>query len=111
MDEIATSVEVVYATLEVQEVVPIPFAQGMTVEMAVQRSGLLDRYPEIEALGCVVGIYGQRVELERVLAAGDRVEICRPLASDPRQMRRALLASGRVMGGADLATATKPGSR
>jgi hypothetical protein len=34
-----------------------------------------------------------------VLAAGDRVEICRPLRADPRQMRRDLVAEGRVMGG------------
>jgi len=34
------------------------------------------------------GIYGRRVPLDTQLADGDRVEILRPLAADPKEARR-----------------------
>lgn len=34
------------------------------------------------------GIYGRRVPLDTLLADGDRVEILRPLAADPKEARR-----------------------
>jgi putative ubiquitin-RnfH superfamily antitoxin RatB of RatAB toxin-antitoxin module len=37
--------------------------------------------------------------VDRPLQPGDRVEICRPLRTDPRDLRRMLQASGQVMGG------------
>ena len=36
-----------------------------------------------------------------MLQLGDRVEICRPLISDPREMRRQFIALGKVMGQQD----------
>jgi len=38
--------------------------------------------------GNQVGIFGKRVSLETRLADGDRVEIYRPLAMDPKESRR-----------------------
>jgi len=94
------SVEVVYATAAEQRIVTVRFSPGMTAARAVDLSGLLDAYPAIARHERVLGIHGTRVDPERRLEPGDRVEICRPLNVDPRTMRRVLAASGKVMGGA-----------
>ena len=52
---------------------------GATVRDALAASGL-------EGPAC--GIFGKRVALDRKLAEGDRVEIYRPLALDPKEARR-----------------------
>lgn len=39
--------------------------------------------------GCVVGVWGRVVEPSAFLGDGDRVEIYRPLAADPKSARRA----------------------
>lgn len=45
-----------------------------------------------------VGIYGREVARSRVLRPGDRLEIYRPLAADPKETRRRLAREGRTMG-------------
>ena len=52
---------------------------GATVRDALAASGLD---------GHACGIFGKRVALDRKLADGDRVEIYRPLAMDPKEARR-----------------------
>jgi len=84
------SVEVVYALPDTQHIVRIPHQRGLTAERAVHLSGLLDAHPAIKQQPLVLGIFGTRVPLDHVLAAGDRVEICRPLVKDPRERRREL---------------------
>ena len=92
------TVEVVYATAETQCVVAVPFTPGLTAGQAVEHSCLIDDYPEIQRLSLVLGVFGERVEEARKLVPGERVEICRPLQQDPREMRSNLVASGGVMG-------------
>ncbi len=82
------SVAVVFATADVQVSVTVPHEPGLTAQGAVERSGLADRFAEIRGRPLVVGVFGVRVPLDHVLAAGDRVEICRPLLRDPRDRRR-----------------------
>ena len=93
-------VEVVHATAERQRIVRLDLVPGMTAGDAVRRSGLLEGEAAPASEQVVLGIFGTRVEEDRKLKAGDRVEICRPLSDDPREMRRALLEQGRVMGSA-----------
>ena len=50
-----------------------------TVSDALARSGLLDRYPEIDLKRMKVGIYGKFTKLDSLLREGDRVEIYRPI--------------------------------
>lgn len=99
MAEPPGSIEVVYATRDEQAIVALELREGMTAVEAVERSGLLERFPEIATRELVLGIYGTRIGHERILEAGERIEICRPLIADPRDMRRDLLAGGKVMGG------------
>jgi putative ubiquitin-RnfH superfamily antitoxin RatB of RatAB toxin-antitoxin module len=91
-------VEVVYAMPDQQPTVTVVFEPGLTAGGAVELSGLIERYPEIKQHPLILGIFGERVAADRAVEAGDRVEICRPLRVDPRDMRRMLHASGRVMG-------------
>lgn len=87
-DDAGGFVEVVYARSQGQDIVRLARTPGMTAAEAVRRSGLPARYPELRTREPVLGVYGARVRPNRPLAAGDRVEICRPLQRDPREMRR-----------------------
>jgi putative ubiquitin-RnfH superfamily antitoxin RatB of RatAB toxin-antitoxin module len=98
MAEQPAFVEVLYATADEQRIVRVAWEPGLTARGAVERSGLLGSLPQAISAHLVLGIYGVRVELERLLVAGDRVEICRPLAADPREQRRSLAARGDTMG-------------
>ena len=80
-------VEVVYATPDQQEVVQVELAPGARVIDALEASALAQRYPVID--GHRVGIFGVEVSQQATLADGDRVEIYRPLAFDPKEARRA----------------------
>jgi len=80
------NVTVVWATLEVQDLVAIELPPGATVADAVAGSGLITRYginPAILALA----IFGRRVPADELLEDGDRVELTRPLCCDPKAAR------------------------
>jgi len=62
--------------------------EGATVRQAIERSGVLAEFPEIDLGRSRVGIYGKLVALDSPLAEGDRVEILRPLAVEPTAARR-----------------------
>jgi putative ubiquitin-RnfH superfamily antitoxin RatB of RatAB toxin-antitoxin module len=80
-------VEVAYATPRRQRIVQLMVAAGTTVAEAIEMSALRLQFPEIEAQP-TVGIFSDKVELQHVLSAGDRVEIYRPLQADPKEARR-----------------------
>jgi putative ubiquitin-RnfH superfamily antitoxin RatB of RatAB toxin-antitoxin module len=91
-------VEVIYATANDQRVICLEHSSGLTAIEAVRRSGLLLENPEISPLQLVLGIFGEQVAEDKPLLPGDRVEICRPLEQDPRDMRSGLAAAGESMG-------------
>ena len=91
-------VEVAAGTAERQVVVDVPWHLGLTAGEAVEASKIRAAVPGIVDLPIVLGRFGQRIDEQAVLAPGDRVELCRPLAKDPRDMRRELLSAGSVMG-------------
>ena len=88
----------VYALPDEQHCVAVPFRPGLSAREAFRLSGLGTRFPEIGGHALVVGIFGRRVDPDEPVAAGDRVEICRPLQADPRAMRKARVAAGSTMG-------------
>ena len=61
---------------------------GATVLDAIRASGALERYPMIDVSTAAVGIWGRASQLTALLEPGDRVEIYRPLAIDPKEARR-----------------------
>ncbi|MBK6453943.1 MAG: RnfH family protein [Steroidobacteraceae bacterium] len=89
MGEGAVHVEVVYALPDRQRVVTLALPEtGLTAQAAVERSGLLDEFPNLRDRPLVLGIYGTVCLPDRPLRDRDRVEIYRPLQVDPRAQRR-----------------------
>jgi len=82
------SVLVTYASVEQHEVVSIDLAENSTVDQAIQASGILEKFKEIDLAKNGVGIFGKIAALDQILQDQDRVEIYRPLMIDPMQARR-----------------------
>lgn len=61
---------------------------GSTVREAIERSGLLPQFPEIDLTIQEVGIFGKIVKLNARVSDGDRVEIYRPITADPETVER-----------------------
>ena len=59
-----------------------------TLQQALQASGLLARYPALDAPDVDVGVWGKVVAVGHILQDLDRVEIYRPLTVDPKVARR-----------------------
>src|SRR5262249_25620826 len=81
-------VEVVYALPDEQALVALEMEEGATVREAIERSGLLARFPDIDPAGMKVGIFGRVTKVDTPLRGGDRVEIYRSLKIDPKEARR-----------------------
>ena len=91
-------IEVIYALPERQELVTLDLPEGSTVQQAVEASGLLQKYPDIELGGRnKMGVFAKLVKADAVLRDRDRVEIYRPLIADPKEVRRQKAAEGKVM--------------
>lgn len=82
------TVEVAYARADLQVVQVLRVVRGASVREAIRRSGLLERFPEIDLAGHRVGVFGRLRDLDAPLAPGERVEIYRPLRIDPKEARR-----------------------
>jgi putative ubiquitin-RnfH superfamily antitoxin RatB of RatAB toxin-antitoxin module len=68
--------------------VQVEVAPGSSALDAIRASGLLERFAEIDISTQSIGIWGRSSSLEASVNAGDRVEIYRPLAADPKEARR-----------------------
>jgi putative ubiquitin-RnfH superfamily antitoxin RatB of RatAB toxin-antitoxin module len=91
-------VTVVLAEATHQRVVSLQVGEGTTAWQAVQLTGLLDERDGLDLPRLALAIFGKQVDNERVLEAGDRVEILRPLPQDPKLRRRQLAREGGAMG-------------
>lgn len=89
-------VEVAFALPQEQILLALDVPAGCTIEQAIQQSGILERYPQIDLAKNKVGIFGRLAKLSQVLRAGERVEIYRPLIADPKEVRRQRAAEGKV---------------
>jgi putative ubiquitin-RnfH superfamily antitoxin RatB of RatAB toxin-antitoxin module len=85
---VARQIEVAYALPERQRVITLDFVAGLTAGEAVRASGICREFPELAARPLVLGVYGEVVADAHSLRPGDRVEIYRELAVDPRDARR-----------------------
>lgn len=98
------AVEVAYARPDEQIIIPLEIEAGATIEQAIQCSGVLTRFPEIDLAVNKVGVFSKLGKLDAVLRAGDRVEIYRALIADPKEVRKQRAAEGKKMkkGGGEL---------
>ena len=89
-------VEVVYALPQRQGLIRLELPAGSTLQQALEASGLLQKYPEIDLAKNKLGIYGKLAKAETILREHDRVEIYRPLLADPKETRKQRAAAGRA---------------
>lgn len=81
-------VEVVYALPSAADATRVSLPAPATLRDAIDASGVLERHPEIDLARQRCGVFGKRRPLEALLSDGDRVEIYRRLAVDPKEARR-----------------------
>jgi uncharacterized protein len=82
-------IEVTYAEPHRAVVKAYRLTLPATVGDALRLAAADPDFAGIDFAGSAVGIFGRVSALSQVLAAGDRVEIYRPLAADPKAARRA----------------------
>ncbi|CAI8887009.1 hypothetical protein CLU80_3519 [Pseudomonas sp. 29] len=90
MVEPVIEIEVVYAAVDRQVLRSFNVNEGATVRAAVLASGIASEFPELNLAECPLGIFGKVVADpdSRVIQAGERIEIYRPLLADPKEVRR-----------------------
>ena len=98
MPELIT-VEVVYATAKKQKLVSLKVAAGSSAQMAIEQSGILQEFPDIDLQTQKIGIFAKAVKLDTLLREKDRVEIYRPLIADPKEVRRQRAEAGKKKAG------------
>ncbi|PWV58612.1 RnfH family protein [Plasticicumulans acidivorans] len=79
---------VAYSELSQQAWLRIEVPDACTVREAIERSGILELFPQLDLDERKVGVFGKVVALDAALRAGDRVEIYRPITCDPRTVPR-----------------------
>jgi len=82
------NVGVCYAEVDRQLWMRLEVPDDSTVEQAIQLSGVLKLYPEINLATQKVGIFGKIATLETPVKDGDRVEIYRQITVDPQTVQR-----------------------
>ena len=90
-------VEVAYALPDQQVILEVMVGPGTTLEQAVELSGLLEQFPEVDLAKNKIGVFGKLGKKTAELKAGDRVEVYRPLIADPKEVRRKREAEGKRM--------------
>ncbi|MFU8895998.1 MAG: RnfH family protein [Gammaproteobacteria bacterium] len=91
-------VEVAFARPERQLILEVEVPAGTTAIEAVRLSGIEEQFPEIDLARNRLGVFGKLCKADRLLHAGDRVEVYRPLLADPRAARRERAATGKTVG-------------
>lgn len=88
----------------------LELADGSTVGDALTASGLMKRFPELAGAPLRVGVWYREVDIGQVLKNGDRVEVYRGLAVDPKVARRVRFATQGARS-AGLFARKRPGSK
>ena len=101
-------VEVAYALPNRQQLTELKVPYGTTAFEAVEQSGIVEQFPEIDLENARMGIFGQALGTkglkppkEHVLESKDRVEIYRPLIVDPKEVRKRRAEKAKKAGSKD----------
>ena len=86
--EQSIEIEVIYALSDNQIIRQLSLPVGTTAQQAVELSGIIGIFPEIDLSKNKLGIFGKLVAAGTILHNRDRVEIYRPLIVDPKERRR-----------------------
>ncbi len=81
-------VGVFYASISRQANLTVDLPEGATIKDAIERSGILKQFPEIDLEQQKVGVFSKLSKLDATVEDGDRVEIYRPIICDPKTVKR-----------------------
>lgn len=81
-------VEVAYAKPGEQKIIALRVDEGCTIGEAIELSGVLEVFPEIDLGSQKVGVFGKVKKLTDKVKEGDRIEVYRGLIVDPKEARR-----------------------
>jgi uncharacterized protein len=90
-------IEIAYARPSEQVILEVEVEEGATVKGAIEQSGILYQFQEIDLEKNKMGVFGKGVRLDHLLRERDRIEIYRPLIADPKEVRRQRAAAGKRM--------------
>jgi hypothetical protein len=82
------NVGVAYADKFKQVWLKLEVPDDSTVRQAIEHSGLLKQFPEIDLDNQKVGIFGKVTKLDAKVEEGSRIEIYRPITADPELVER-----------------------
>lgn len=82
------TVEVLYAYPDNYFLQKVELNSPLNIEEVILKSGILEKYPEIDLHKNRVGIFSRPAKLSDIVEDGDRIEIYRPLLADPKEIRR-----------------------
>ena len=82
------NIGVCYAEAERQLWVRLEVPDESTIQEAIELSGVLKQYPQIDLNTQKVGVYGKLAKLDAPIREGDRIEIYRKITADPQQVQR-----------------------
>lgn len=92
------SIEVAAGLPRRQVLIPLEVPRGTTLAEAVALADLSSVLPELEIDHQRLGVFGKLRPPDTVLQDGDRAEVYRPLAADPKEVRRQLAELARRAG-------------
>ena len=83
-------VELVYALPDRQTLLKLSVPEGTTARQLALSGALAEQHPELDPEQVPLGIFGKALSNpeQRVLEAGERVEVYRPLLADPKEVRK-----------------------
>jgi putative ubiquitin-RnfH superfamily antitoxin RatB of RatAB toxin-antitoxin module len=81
-------IEIVYAEQQRSIVKSLNVAPGALLGDALNLAALDEDFQGLDLANAAVGIYGSVASRDRPLKEGDRIEIYRPLAEEPKLARR-----------------------
>ena len=90
-------IEVAYALPDKQIIISVLVTEGISVKEGIELSGVLTKFEGIDLSSNLVGIFGKLTTLDKTLKNLDRIEIYRPLAADPKEIRRKRVAEDKEM--------------
>ena len=90
-------VEVAYALADKQSLLTIEVERGATLKDAIEASGILESFKQIDLTKDRVGIFSKFASLDTILQEKDRVEIYRSLVADPKEARKERAAMVKAM--------------
>jgi len=102
--KVEIKIEVVYGLAHKQKLLTLSVIEGCTVEQAINESGMLPLFSEIDLTINKVGVWNKVVKLNHIITDFDRIEIYRPLIADPKEVRKRRAEKAKLEGRADITT-------